>query len=371
MIAMLNKTILFIADHLKGGGAERILLEAATLLAENNSVIIALLDSNDIRMEVPQNIRIINLDINQKFMTGGLWRRGNRNLTQKEIEIINSHIKTLEPDLIILTHCYAFHVLPYISGNIWLWVHYEIFNPVRQKVKNIFRWYKETRRLYHELKYFPQLLDAKKVIFVNHDFQKICYDYIPLATTKVIYNGVKIDPDEILNPETNIKKWDCIFVGRLSSEKQPDYALIAFSKSNLKGRMAIVGDGRMMDELKYLANSLGIADRVDFLGWQSDVKPYIKQSHVSLMTSNSEGYGLVISESLVLDTPVVAFNCSDGVSFQLESGALSQGLVPPQNMEKLIETINHIYHSPYVITQHDKDRLSINRMISDFDELIN
>ena len=50
MIAMLNKTILFIADHLKGGGAERILLEAATLLAENNTVIIALLDSNDIRM---------------------------------------------------------------------------------------------------------------------------------------------------------------------------------------------------------------------------------------------------------------------------------------------------------------------------------
>lgn len=367
---MLNKTVLFIADHLKGGGAERILLETATLLAEKNTVIIALLDSTDIRMEIPEKIKIIDLNIHHNFMTGGLWRRKNRSLNQKEQDILKTHIKLLKPDLIVLTHWYAFHILPYIEGNIWTWIHGEIFNPKRKKVRNIFRWYKETRRLYFERKYFPELLDSKNIIFVNRDLQRDYTPYIPLAKTIVIYNGINLEHIDIQTPNINLKKWDCIFVGRLSPEKQPDYAITAFARSKLKGRMAIVGDGKMIEELITLAKSLNIQDRIDFLGWQKDVNPYTVQSHLLVMTSNSEGFGLVIAESFALNVPVVAFDCSDGVNFQFQSGQLHQGLVKPQDMDNLIETINQVYTSPYLITHADKERLSITRMVSDFDQLI-
>lgn len=367
---MLKKKVLFIADHLKGGGAERILLDTASSLSETNEVIIALLDSKDIRMKIPSNIQIIGLGINHKFMTGSLWRRGNRNLTNKEKKNLNELIQHIEPDIIILTHWYAFHILPHIIGNIWVWVHGEIFNPKRKHTTNVFRWYKETRRIYLERKNFPRLLNGKQIIFVNQDLQKNYLPYLPLAKSKVIYNGIYLNSSEIVLHNDKATQWDCIFLGRLSPEKQPDKAIYAFSKSQLTGKMVIVGDGSMLNQLIELTKALNIQDRVDFVGWQEDVQSYIQKSALLLMSSLAEGYGLVISESLALNTPVVAFNCSDGVNFQLNSGQLSRGLVPAQDMDQLIETINNIYLNPYPITPQDKERLSINRLISDFNQLI-
>ena len=56
---MKNGKILFIADHLRGGGAERILLEVAEGLSNTHEVIIALMDSTHIRMQIPPKIKSI------------------------------------------------------------------------------------------------------------------------------------------------------------------------------------------------------------------------------------------------------------------------------------------------------------------------
>ena len=366
---MIEKKILFIADHLKGGGAERILLSAAELLSTENTVKIALLDSNDRKMEVPEQVELIDLNINNKFMTGSLWRRGDRKLSQLESENLKILVESFCPDLIILTHWYAYHILPYIEGNIWCWVHGEIFNPKRKKTPNLFRWYKETRRIYFERKNFPKLFNGKNLIFVNKDLENDYSPYIPQSKTKVIYNGIRVDT--LCTKHVSVKKqWDCIFVGRLSPEKQPDYALKAFSKSGLKGRMAIVGDGVMLNDLKKMAKELKVYDRVDFLGWQKNTYNFIKKSRVLIMSSKSEGFGLVIAESLCLGTPVVAFSCSDGVNYQMQSNSLQKGLVTPQDLNKLSEKINEICNNPYIITSKDTENLNITRMIEDFNKLL-
>ena len=144
----MGKNILFIVDHLIGGGAERMTLELAENLSATNTVSIALMNSDSIGMNLPLNIDIHNLHINNDFMSGGLWKRKNKKLHESEIQRINKLIQSKNPDLIILSHWYAMYLEPFLHGNVWIWVHGDIFQPIKKKTTNLFRWYKETRNHY-------------------------------------------------------------------------------------------------------------------------------------------------------------------------------------------------------------------------------
>lgn len=364
----MGKNILFIVDHLIGGGAERMTLELAENLSATNTVSIALMNSDSIGMNLPLNIDIHNLHINNDFMSGGLWKRKNKKLHESEIQRINKLIQSRNPDLIILSHWYAMYLEPFLHGNVWIWVHGDIFQPIKKKTTNLFRWYKETRNHYFCMKNFPKALNGKKLIFVNNDLYKNYKPYLPDSTIKVIYNGINFE--KFKNDFRKEKIWDCIFLGRLSKEKQPDYAIRAFFDSKLQGRMAIVGDGPMKEELINLAEELKVIDRIDFVGWVNNVQDYICQSKILILSSKEESFGLVISEALCLGTPVVAFNCSDGVSFQLHSERLRRGLVQPQDRVELAKKLREVYEKPYEIIKDDLMRLSIKNMKTEFEKLL-
>lgn len=364
----MKNNILFIVDHLIGGGSERITLELAESLSINNQVSIALMNSEFIGMDIPMNIDIHYLNIHQYFMSGNLWKRKNRTLQKNEIERIHKLIKNKNPDLIILSHWYAMCLEPFLEGNVWIWVHGEIFQPVKKKTSNIFKWYKETRNHYFNVKYFHKNLNGKKIIFVNNDLCKKYHPYLPESIIKVIYNGINLDK---FNKDLKKEKiWDCIFLGRLSKEKQPDYAIQAFFDSGLPGKMVIVGDGPMKNELVDLAKKLKIIDRVDFIGWVNNVQDYICKSKILILSSREESFGLVISEALCLGVPVVAFNCSDGVHFQLNSENLRNALVQPQDLLGLANKLREVYENPYKIKKEDLIKLSIKSMKDEFEKLI-
>ncbi|MDM1486790.1 glycosyltransferase [Acinetobacter towneri] len=362
-----KKKILFILDHLKGGGAEQISLDVANNLAKIHDVTIALLDAKNIRMPISGSINQIDLNINSKLMRGNLWR--NKKLTLNDLNKIKILAEN-KYDLIVLSHWYALHLASYMDGNVWVWVHGEIFNPRQQPTNNLFRWYKEKRRVILEKKYFNKLLNGKNLIFVNKALKESYKPYIPQSKTKVIYNGIdEIRLKKDLN-NTNEIKWDCIFIGRLSSEKQPEYAIKAFASSNLQGKMAVIGDGQLLEKLKNLAIELNVEKRIDFLGWQDKPAIFIKQSKILIMSSKQEGFGLVIAEAILLETPVIAFNCSEGVNYQLNTPTLSKGLVPPQDLDQLTVKLNEIYNHPYKISATDKKRLSIQATIKEFESLL-
>ena len=146
-------------------------------------------------------------------------------------------------------------------------------------------------------------------------------------------------------------------------------ALKAFAESGLTGRMAIVGDGPLLDELIHLAETLGLTERIDFLGWQTQPNQFIQQSHSLILASRSEGFGLTIAEALILNVPVVAYNCSEGVEHQLSSGELAQGLVALNDIQALSQRLYQVVTHPYVIREQDIQRLNISEMVQAFEEL--
>ena len=71
-------------------------------------------------------------------------------------------------------------------------------------------------------------------------------------------------------------------------------------------RFVLVGDGPLRAGLEALANQLGLADRVIFLGNRRDVPAVLATLDISVLPSASESLSNVILESMAAGVPVVA-----------------------------------------------------------------
>jgi glycogen(starch) synthase len=101
-------------------------------------------------------------------------------------------------------------------------------------------------------------------------------------------------------------------IGRLIAEKGIDLAVSAFASlapSFPDARLVIAGDGPERAGLERQAGDLGIADRVDFLGWVSPERMPTVTSAASVVVVPSrwqEAFGLVAIEAALQGRPVVA-----------------------------------------------------------------
>jgi D-inositol-3-phosphate glycosyltransferase len=103
-----------------------------------------------------------------------------------------------------------------------------------------------------------------------------------------------------------------LFVGRLDPYKGPDLLLHAAAMMEKRAYVVIVGgklcNDRELQQLRTLATTLGIADRVRFLGARPrhELPLLYSAADATVMPSYHESFGLASLESLACGTPVVA-----------------------------------------------------------------
>jgi L-malate glycosyltransferase len=98
-------------------------------------------------------------------------------------------------------------------------------------------------------------------------------------------------------------------VGRLEAVKRLDIFLNAAKTigSDLpNARFLIAGDGAETARLRDLAMSLGIAEKVLFLGHRDDIYDVIRAMDIFVLSSDHEGLPMALLETLYLGVPVVA-----------------------------------------------------------------
>lgn len=97
-------------------------------------------------------------------------------------------------------------------------------------------------------------------------------------------------------------------VGRLEPIKRIDLFLQSsqvLAQQFPSAQFLIVGTGSMEEDLKLQAKSLGMADRVHFLGHRSDIYDVLRALDVFVMCSDHEGLPMVLLEALWLGVPAV------------------------------------------------------------------
>jgi glycosyltransferase involved in cell wall biosynthesis len=137
-----------------------------------------------------------------------------------------------------------------------------------------------------------------------------------------------------------------LFVGRLNAQKGIEYAIRAVAKMHTTARLDVIGAGTLLAESQELARTLGIADRVCFLGEvaQHELAPFYRQAAVLVVPSIGEGLGLVAVEAQLCETPVVAFS-SGGITDVIQHGHTGL-LVPERDIMALATALEQVLNNP-------------------------
>jgi glycosyltransferase involved in cell wall biosynthesis len=104
-----------------------------------------------------------------------------------------------------------------------------------------------------------------------------------------------------------------LFVGRLHPVKRVNLLVEAFDeflKINKNASLVILGDGPERQQLAAQVNNLKLADKVEFLGFQSHNKvlEIMRQSNALVLPSVMEGNPRVLIEAMITGLPIIGTN---------------------------------------------------------------
>ena len=138
-----------------------------------------------------------------------------------------------------------------------------------------------------------------------------------------------------------------VCVARLEREKDVSGLLTAFREVRERvpeARALVVGEGSQRQSLEAAAQTLGIADAVQFTGFREDARTAIAAADVFVLPSPAEPFGLVLLEAMALGKPVVAMDAGGPREIVVigETGLL----VPPSDPAALAEALCRLLSSP-------------------------
>lgn len=141
-----------------------------------------------------------------------------------------------------------------------------------------------------------------------------------IENTVTIHNAYNPDWEENSKdlPKILLDKKYILSYGRLDdSIKDFSFLIEAFSASEIWKKefyLVILGDGADKEMFQKLAASKSCADKVLFLPFTNNPFGIIKNARCVTLTSNYEGFPMVLVESLSLGTPVVSLDIISGPS---------------------------------------------------------
>ncbi len=163
---------------------------------------------------------------------------------------------------------------------------------------------------------------------------------------QVVSNGV--NTDVFAPPSDDCREKTILYVGSLIERKGVKYLILALPEilRNFPDyRLVLIGDGHELQILRTLANELGVANRVEFLGFvgHGEVRKWMQRAQLVVLPSLEEAQGVVLLESLSCGTPVVASQV-DGIPDVISPDVGI--LVPPAVPAALSRAIQVILGNP-------------------------
>ncbi len=163
------------------------------------------------------------------------------------------------------------------------------------------------------------LMRTAAVVVPSHALERVAIDRWQLPASRVIHlpNGVEVGDfrDTPAGEPLFARRADEIVVGTvapLRPEKNLARLLGAFNRVDQPSvRLAIVGDGGERPMLEMLADGLGIADRVLFVGAVREPQRALALFDIFALSSDTEQMPMTVLEAMAAGLPVVAVDVGD------------------------------------------------------------
>jgi glycosyltransferase involved in cell wall biosynthesis len=302
-----------VAASLAGGGAERALLDTAALLAARGHHVTVLTFESETSDAYPVPPYLSRVTLGVPGQSGNRLRGIPNNI--RRIASLRAEVRRLRPDVVVsyLTRTNIICLLALLgTGRPVVATEHNVAtlnDAPMQAVWRTLRWF-----LYPRM---AQVVVVSKVLPKSRGSEPETFRFL---SDDVCY---------------------IVGMGRLEPEKGFDRLIKAFhlvEKDCPGWKLLIVGEGSRRTELARLVASLGLEGRVELPGRVSNPRTLFRQCNLFCLSSESEGFGLVLVEAMSSGLPVLSFDCDFGPREIITSG-VSGMLVPPGDVAALGKAI--------------------------------
>jgi glycosyltransferase involved in cell wall biosynthesis len=162
------------------------------------------------------------------------------------------------------------------------------------------------------------------------------------------YASGKVDPVNLaqVRQQLNLADSDTLLlsIAEFTPRKRHQDLLNALAKvANPQVHLALAGEGPIQPKMAELAQQLGIAKQVHFLGYRQDIPTLIQAANAVLLVSQQEGLPRSIMEAMCLNTPVIGSNIR-GTQDLLSNGCGL--LVPLGDTNALAQAMSQVVEDP-------------------------
>ena len=129
-----------------------------------------------------------------------------------------------------------------------------------------------------------------------------------VAEDRIHLMSQKIDARRFQRAREARHEYDLILTAQLIPRKRVDVFLRIVADLRARHpeiRAAVLGDGPLRGELERLAEGLGIANHVDFLGFHEDTERHYNRARIFVLTSAAEGLSVAMMEAMCCGLPAV------------------------------------------------------------------
>lgn len=149
--------------------------------------------------------------------------------------------------------------------------------------------------------------NTKTLRTVDVVFSKGQHVALNATDTRVIPNGVSVDPCEKIPQRSINERPVFLFVGRLELPKNPLALIDAFAAMQHQNcELWLVGNGTLREEVQERIANLNISARVRMLGVRKDITNLLRGADCFVMSSNWEGLPMALLEAGAAGLPVIA-----------------------------------------------------------------
>jgi glycosyltransferase involved in cell wall biosynthesis len=352
--------LLFLTASLNVGGTERVIARLCNTLDSrkyNMSVVSLRQGSGSLVELLPASIRVVNLGASSRI----------------DVQAVSKLVRLLQTEQVDIIYTFLFHagLLGRIVGRL---VHVPI---ILCSERNVISRDRSLRKL--ALRWTWRLADH----FICPS--EAVRDYLhrdcgaDRGRISIIYNGVDLDEFPYVE-----RHWDNLHdpvvgcVANLEPKKGYDDWLEAadiMSRSLPRVRFKIIGDGIERDRLQALVRSKALSDRVELLGYRTDVAVQLARMHIYVQSSLYEGMPNAVIEAMATGLPVVA--TSVGGTPELVIDGVTGFLAPPHRPDVLADKTLSLLQNPGIAKQMGhagrkrvETHFSLERMVCETDAVL-
>lgn len=296
------KKIAFFMHNLCGGGAEKVLVDIINNLdVKNNKITLILIEKKGVYLnQIPRDIDVIFIEEKLKFIPNKIYLKLIKYFPKIFYYIAIKESYDVEVAFMegFLTKLVANSRNNNSEKICWVHADFATFH----WTKNIFKKGKEAE-CYNKF---------DDIVFVSNQAKFSFENLFPLnnSNKQVIYNPIISSKIISKSREQNIKfeQFTVISVGRLMPEKGYERLINAHAElvDKYPHKLIILGEGKERKKLEKLIKILNVEKSVELKGFIENPYSYIKAADLFICSSITEGYSLVVCESIILGKLVIS-----------------------------------------------------------------